>query len=75
MPSCQMPKFSDTLLRATPANDNNLQIDCLMKSFELGSILSQRDYTKPSKRNHVGFIVMATVCVLAIAVFVVRLAV
>jgi hypothetical protein len=75
MPSCQMPKLSDTLFRATPANDNYLLIDSVTESFERGSILSQRDYTNPSRRNHVGLIVTATVCVLALIVFAVRLAV
>jgi hypothetical protein len=75
MTSCQVPNLSETVLRATPANDNYLPIDRLMKSFEPESILSRGDCIQPNKRNYVGLIVMTTICVLALAMIVVRLAV
>jgi hypothetical protein len=51
-----------------PANDNYKPTSLSMENFEAGSILSQRDYTKPSRRNQIGLIVSAAVCVLVIAV-------
>jgi hypothetical protein len=55
MPLCQVPKVADIAL-GSAANDNCKPITSGMKSFEQ-SVLVQRDYTKPSKRNQIGLIV------------------
>ena len=43
-----------------------------MESFEEVSVLSQRDYTKPSRHEEIGLI--AVLCIGALAVFVLKLA-
>jgi hypothetical protein len=42
-------------------NDNYQVLSQSMESVEAGSILAQRDYVKPSKRNHLRLI--AVLCI------------
>jgi hypothetical protein len=51
-----------------PANDNYQQTSQSVESFEEGSILSQRDYTQPIKRNHLGLIVACGIAALVLVV-------
>jgi hypothetical protein len=48
MPPCQGPRLADIAL-VSVANDNYKPTNLSMKSFEVGSVLAQRDYTKHSQ--------------------------
>jgi hypothetical protein len=73
MPLSQIIEIPDVSLneKLIPANDNYKLTALSMENLEAGSILAQRDYTKPSNG---GLIITVAFCVLALAVFVVRLA-
>ena len=73
-PLCQIIEIPDQSLneKLVPANDNYSLITPSMESFEEGSVLSQRDYTKPSRHEEIGLI--AVLCIGALAVFVLKLA-
>jgi hypothetical protein len=51
-----------------PANENYQLTSQSMESFEKGSVLAQRDYTKPSKRSQLGLIVACGICALVLIV-------
>ena len=51
-----------------PANDNYKLTNLSVENFEADSILAQRDYTKPSRRNQISLIVSIGVCLLVTAI-------
>jgi hypothetical protein len=51
-----------------PANDNYQRLDLTMKLFEPGSILDQRDYKKPDRREEFGLAVATAICALVLVV-------
>jgi hypothetical protein len=73
-PLCQIIEIPDVELndKLIPANDNYELTSLSVEAFEAGSILAQRDYAKPSKRNNLGLI--AVLCAGAIVMFVLKLA-
>jgi hypothetical protein len=66
MPLCQTPKISDNCPRAplSAANDNYKRTN---NPFEVGSILTERDYTEPSKRERFGLIAAGAICFAVLA--------
>jgi hypothetical protein len=74
MPLSQIIEIPDVSLneKLIPANDNHNQTALSMESFEAGSILAQRDYTKPSRG---ALVITAVFCLIVLAAFIVRLAI
>ena len=64
------PELNEKLV---PANDNYQLIAPTMESLEAQSILAPRDYIRPGRRNQIGLIVTAALCVTALAAFFVPL--
>jgi hypothetical protein len=75
MQLCQTPKISDNCPRAplSAANDNYKRTNNTMKDVEVGSILTQRDYTEPSKREQIGLIAAGAICFVVLAGLISRL--
>jgi hypothetical protein len=70
MPLSQITRIPDEGLNAklTPANDNFNPTIRSIESLEAESVLAQRDYTRPRKRNKLGLIVALCVGILAFLV-------
>jgi hypothetical protein len=56
--------------KLVPMNDNSRQTSLSMENFEAGSILAQRDYTRPCKSNQIGLIAAVAICLIALATIV-----
>jgi hypothetical protein len=56
--------------KLVPMNDNYRLTSLSRENFEAGSILAQRNYTKPHKSNQIGLIATVLLCLIALATFV-----
>jgi hypothetical protein len=71
-PLSQVVEIPDRALneRLVPMNDNARLTSLSRENFEAGSILAQRDFTKPHKSSQVGLIATVALCLTALATFV-----
>jgi hypothetical protein len=73
MPLCQTPKISENWPRAPRCAANDNYKNNTTNHFEVESILTQRDYTEPSKRERIGLIAAGGICFVILTVLISRL--
>ena len=74
VPLSQIIEIPDASLndKFIPANDNNSPTSLSIENLEAGSILAPRTYIK---RNRSPLVIVAVLCLIALAAFMIRLAV
>ncbi|MGB9118720.1 hypothetical protein [Bradyrhizobium sp.] len=74
VPLSQIIEIPDVSLneKLIPANDNHEPTALSIENLEAGSILAPRDFTKPSRSP---LVITAVFCLIAVAAFIVRLAI